>query len=119
ELGNADFSTPSVGDVVAVAGTQPAVKGTLVVSTAGPAAYAVGAPSSGLTAPAGLTGSGHATAGLTGSGRTAGLTGSGHGTAGLTGSGHGTAGLTGSGHGTAGLTGSGLRTAGLTGSGKK
>jgi len=122
ELGNADFNTPTVGDVVAVAGTQPALKGTLVVSTTGPAAYAVGAPSAGLTGSghdtAGLTGSGHDTAGLTGSGHnTAGLTGSGHNTAGLTGSGHNTAGLTGSGHDAAGLTGSGHNTAGLTGSG--
>ncbi len=107
ELGNADFSMPSVGDVVAVAGTQPATKGVLVASTTGPAAYAAGAPESGLAAPAGLTSSGSKVSGMPGSGSTAGMTGSGALTAGMTGSG-----------GTAGMTGSGAKTAGMTGSGR-
>lgn len=125
ELGNTDFSLPAVGDVVAVAGTQPATKGVLVASSTGVAAYAVGAPAEGMATPPALNGSsGSKVSGMTGSGGIAsmnGMTGSGSAASmnGMTGSGSAASmnGMTGSGS-AAGMTGSGARTAGMTGSGR-
>jgi Domain of unknown function (DUF5666) len=113
ELGNADFSMPAVGDVVAVAGTQPAAKGVLVVSTAGSAAYAVGIPAGSWSAPSlAMTGGDSKVSGTTGNGSAASMFG-------MTGSGSAASmfGMTGSGS-AAGMTGSGARTAGMTGSGR-
>jgi hypothetical protein len=114
-----DASVPSVGELVAVEGTQPTENGVILGSgtytgisavsvASSKIASSIGAGKAGITGTgtAGITGTG--TAGITGTG-TAGITGTG--TAGITGT--GTAGITGT--GTAGITGTG--TAGITGTG--
>ncbi len=67
ELANADFTMPSVGDVIAVSGTEPAAKGLLMAAAAGLAAYGPGATGNALAAPAGVATSGAEAAGMTGS----------------------------------------------------
>src|SRR6185437_4072192 len=133
QLANPDFIPPNVGDVIAIAASEPAQKGTLVALATGSDAYSAGISNGSSTQIAGgvaavsafgmagtpvarMTGGGAGTAGMTGGGAgTAGMTGGGAGTAGMTGGGRGTAGMTGGGAGTAGMTGGGAGTAGMTG----
>src|SRR6185312_13909228 len=113
QLANPDFIPPNVGDVIAIAASQPAQKGTLVALATGSDAYSAGISNGSSTQIAG----GVAAVSAFGITRTtaAGMTGGGAGTAGMTGGGAGTAGMTGGGAGTAGMTGGGAGTAGMTG----
>ncbi len=108
QLANSNYVSPSVGDVIAVSGSEPVAKGLLVASATGDRAYEMGITGGG-TSIAGFAGVNVASAGGMSGGGTAGM--SGGGTAGM--SGGGTAGM--SGGGTAGMSGGG--TAGMSGGG--
>ena len=117
QLGSSDFSAPVTGDVVAVAGSQPLVKGVVLASAFGGRAYAAAQTGGGAKAAA-LTGGGITAAALTGRGaKAAALTGGGITTSALTGGGITAAALTGGGITTSALTGGGITAAALTGGG--
>ncbi|HEX4051877.1 MAG TPA: hypothetical protein VHY19_13470 [Steroidobacteraceae bacterium] len=112
QLAKPGFNPPNAGDVIAIAASQPAQKGTLFAVATGSDAYSAGLSSGGTQIAGGVATV--ASLGATGS-IAAGMTGGGAGTAGMTGGGAGTAGMTGGGAGTAGMTGGGAGTAGMTG----
>ena len=109
ELANADFANPSVGDVIAVSGLQPATKGVLVATATGNDAYS-----------AQITGGGISGAQITGGGLSgAQITGGGISGAQITGGGLSGAQITGGGISGAQITGGGLSGAQVTGGGRQ
>jgi hypothetical protein len=117
QLANAEFSPPAQGDVIAIAGSQPLVKGVVLATAFGNNAYTAAMTGGGFRVAA-MTGGGVGKAAMTGGGiRSAAMTGGGVGTAAMTGGGVGMAAMTGGGIGTAAMTGGGVGTAAMTGGG--
>jgi hypothetical protein len=114
-------TVPAVGQMVAIAGTQPAIGGIILGTTtnAGDPDVQIALTGTGARAGmaiAGITGTNRSTAGITGTNRsTAGITGTNGSTAGITGTNRSTAGITGTNRSTAGITGTNRSTAGITG----
>ncbi len=115
QLSKPGFTAPSTGDVVEIAASQPAQKGTLVALAIGSDAYSAGATGGGTS----LSGSAAVVAGAGNSSgvNVSGMTGGGAMTSGMTGGGAMTSGMTGGGSMTSGMTGGGSRTSGMTGGG--
>ena len=103
QLANPSFAVPTVGDVIAIAGSQPAVKGVLVASALGNGAYAVGLNSGG-TSMDGID----ASISLSSGTRAAGMSGGGISSAGMSGGGIISAGMSGGGISSAGMSGGGI-----------
>jgi hypothetical protein len=127
QLANSEFSPPAQGDVIAIAGSQPLVKGVVLATAFGNNAYTAAMSGGGFKVAAmigpglgkaAMTGGGIRTSAMTGGGiRSTAMTGGGIGTAAMTGGGIGTAAMTGGGIGTAAMTGGGIGTAAMTGGG--
>jgi hypothetical protein len=126
QLANAGFVAPSIGDVIAVAASQPLSKGVLMAYAAGMDAYAVGTTtadsisvaSTGLNNTGALPGSasGHTgVAGMNGGGSAAGMNGGGAAAKGMNGGGF-AAGMNGGGS-AAGMNGGGAAAKGMNGGG--
>jgi len=79
QLGSPDFSAPVTGDVVALAGSQPLVKGVVLASAFGQSAYAAAVTGGGFRVAAMTGGGGVRTEAMTGGGgvRTEAMTGGG------------------------------------------
>jgi hypothetical protein len=109
-LSNPDFVAPSVGEVVAFAGSQPAQQGVLMATAIGDGAYVAGT-NGGATSFAAVTASGLNGAAANGGVRSAGMSGGGLNSAGMSGGGLNSAGMSGGGLNSAGMSGGGLRAA--------
>jgi hypothetical protein len=136
QLANSAFTVPSIGDVISIAGSQPAAKGVLVATATGDSAYEAGVNLEGTrvdgfaavagsntahgtgTGLAGMSGGGTSSAGMSGGGtNSAGMSGGGLGSAGMSGGGTNSAGMSGGGRSSAGMSGGGLAAAGMSGGG--
>jgi len=134
QLSKPGFTTPNIGDVIAIAASQPAQKGALVATATGSDAYGAGVSSGGSqfaggisvvadstsvgTTVAGMTGGGLHSSAMTGGGfESAGMTGGGLHSSGMTGGGLHSSAMTGGGFESAGMTGGGLHSSGMTGGG--
>jgi hypothetical protein len=126
QLANAGFVAPSIGDVIAVAASQPLSKGVLMAYAAGMDAYAVGTAAgnsisvaaTGLNNPSALPGSASehtGAAGMNGGGFAAGMNGGGAAAKGMNGGGS-AAGMNGGGAAAKGMNGGGSA-AGMNGGG--
>jgi len=113
--------SPSVGAMVAVAGTQPESGGVILGTTTSAGATELQVAMANVggragIAVAGIAGNSIRAAAMTGArNRTLGITGTNVGSAGITGTNAGTAGITGTNVGSAGITGTNIGTAGITG----
>jgi hypothetical protein len=131
QLARSDFAPPITGDVVAISGSQPLVKGVVLASAFGDGAYAaamtgggfkVAAMTGGGFSASAMTGGGFSTAAMTGGGFSASaMTGGGDKArvAAMTGGGFSAAAMTGGGFSTAAMTGGGFSAAAMTGGGDK
>ena len=127
QLANAGFVAPSIGDVIAVAASQPLSKGVLMAYAAGMDAYAVGTATAGNSisvaatglnnpgAPAGSASGQTGAAGMNGGGFAAGMNGGGAAAKGMNGGGF-AAGMNGGGS-AAGMNGGGAAAKGMNGGG--
>jgi len=117
QLANSEFAPPAQGDVIAVTGSQPLVKGVVLATAFGNNAYTAAMTGRGFKVAA-MTGGGIKSAAMTGGGvGTTAMTGGGVGIAAMTGGGVGTTAMTGGGVGTAAMTGGGVGTTAMTGGG--
>jgi len=117
QLANSEFAPPAQGDVIAIAGSQPLVKGVVLATAFGDNAYTAVMTGGGFKVAA-MTGGGLGKAAMTGGGiKSAAMTGGGVGTTAMTGGGVGTTAMTGGGVGTTAMTGGGVGTTAMTGGG--
>ena len=130
QLGSAEFTAPSVGEVLGVDGTQPLVKGVILASAIGPDVVAVKAASvqsrgfaslstrGGFRSSQGIQGGGVGSQGIQGGGLgSQGIQGGGLGSQGIQGGGLGSQGIQGGGLGSQGIQGGGLGSQGIQGGG--
>ncbi|HEY6451630.1 MAG TPA: hypothetical protein VIX87_03430 [Steroidobacteraceae bacterium] len=117
QLGSSDFSAPATGDVVAVAGSQPLVKGVVLASAFGTQAYAAAIPRAGFNVAA-MTGGGIHSSAMTGGGiHSAAMTGGGIQSDAMTGGGIHSDAMTGGGIQSDAMTGGGIHSDAMTGGG--
>jgi hypothetical protein len=129
QLASAEFTSPSVGEVLAVDGTQPLVKGVILASEIGPdvvprvasvqsRGFASLSTRGGARSSQGIQGGGVGSQGIQGGGvGSQGIQGGGVGSQGIQGGGVGSQGIQGGGVGSQGIQGGGVGSQGIQGGG--